>query len=49
MKKIFWEKYLKKQTMKSSLPHQKTFEEVRRIGMLETMVKVLQVCLNVHI
>lgn len=38
-----------KTNMKSSLPGQKALKKVKRIRMLETIVKVLQVCLNVHI
>jgi hypothetical protein len=43
MEKIYWDKYLKKQTMESFLPPYKALKKARRKGLLKKMVKVLQV------
>jgi len=44
MEKIYREKYLKKQIVKSFLTPQKDLKKVRKIGLQKTMVKVLQWC-----
>jgi hypothetical protein len=43
VEKICWEKYSKKQTVESFLPPWKALRKTRRKGLLEIMVKVLQV------